>query len=250
MRIGRKFSLSPPPSLIIICFNSSCLARLGSSSPSFLCYSLRFLSVFQDALSALLRYLRLYFPDSTAVKMNSFSSSDLLKSLSKSFDLLNSLSSFNLLKSLSSFDLLNFLSSFDLLKSLSSFDLLNFLSSFDLLNSLSSFDLLKSLSSFDLLNFLSSFDLIFQKNYSPLCSNSVSISHFYAQIQFPPNIFKGPIHDQKNSQYFEAKNGRPIFDKIFDAIFPHTRSIKIWIKIYCVGNVWSGCCRCRSSGFG
>ena len=29
---------------------------------------------------------------------------------------------------------------------------------------------------------------------------------------------KGPIHDQKNNQYFEAKNGRPIFDKIFDAI--------------------------------
>ena len=32
---------------------------------------------------------------------------------------------------------------------------------------------------------------------------------------------KGPIHDQKkNSQYFEAKNRRPIFDKIFDAILP------------------------------
>ena len=29
----------------------------------------------------------------------------------------------------------------------------------------------------------------------------------------------GPIHDKK-SQYFEAKNGRPIFDKIFDTILP------------------------------
>ena len=30
----------------------------------------------------------------------------------------------------------------------------------------------------------------------------------------------------------------------------HTRSIKILTKIHCVENVWSGCCRCRSSGFG
>ena len=42
--------------------------------------------------------------------------------------------------------------------------------------------------------------------------------------------FKGPIHDQKNSQYFEAKNGHPIFDKIFDAILPTHVPSKFWSK--------------------
>ena len=58
-----------------------------------------------------------------------------------------------------------------------------------------------------------------------------------------PAVLKGPIHDQINSQYIEANNGRPIFDKIFE-------SIKILIKIHCAENVRSGCCRCRRSGFG
>ena len=42
--------------------------------------------------------------------------------------------------------------------------------------------------------------------------------------------FKGPIHDQKNGQYFEAKNGRPIFDKIFDTILPTHVPSKFWSK--------------------
>ena len=34
----------------------------------------------------------------------------------------------------------------------------------------------------------------------------------------------------KNSQYFEARNGRPIFDKIFDAILPTHVPSKFWSK--------------------
>ena len=41
---------------------------------------------------------------------------------------------------------------------------------------------------------------------------------------------KDPILDKKNSQYFEAKNGRPIFDKIFDAILPAHVPSKFWSK--------------------
>ena len=42
---------------------------------------------------------------------------------------------------------------------------------------------------------------------------------------------KGPVHDKKkNSQYLEAKNGRPIFDKIFDALLPTHVPSKFWSK--------------------
>ena len=47
---------------------------------------------------------------------------------------------------------------------------------------------------------------------------------------------KGPLHDKKNSQYFKAKNGRPIFDKNFDAILP-THVPSNFNRIHCVENV-------------
>ena len=46
-------------------------------------------------------------------------------------------------------------------------------------------------------------------------------------------LSKGPHTRSKNSQYFEAKNGRPIFDKIFDAILPtHVPSKFIALKMF------------------
>ena len=58
----------------------------------------------------------------------------------------------------------------------------------------------------------------------------------YVEREEHPNLAdtavlaKGSHTWSKNSQYFEEKNGRPIFDKIFDAILPTHVPSKFWSK--------------------
>ena len=74
------------------------------------------------------------------------------------------------------------------------------------------------------------------KSCAIIIMHIVWIVSFHGQIYWEWDtkiLFQGPHTRSKNSQYFEAKNGRPIFDKILDAIWS-----KFWREPTHVSKYW------------